>query len=145
MLSVTYLTDEDRFFAHLSCLLVPEMRYNPALSFIKTTRLMRLKMTLGTKMEKYHGVRCPSCRETIPVPARIADKQALLNQDANTASGETHFPTLNLRCRVCQKENFYKISDVQEVEDITDRSAARKGPAPHRLPPQGRMYKTANE
>jgi len=107
--------------------------------------LMRLKMTLGTKMEKYHGVRCHSCGETIPVPARIADKQALLNQDANTASGETHFPTLNLRCRVCQKENFYKISDVQEVEEITDRSAIRKGPAPHRLPPQGKMYKTANE
>jgi hypothetical protein len=106
---------------------------------------MRLKMTLGTKMEKYHGVRCHSCGETIPVPARIANKQSLLSQDANTTSGETHFPTLNLRCRVCQKENFYKISDVQEVEDITDRSAIRKGPAPHRLPPQGKMYKTANE
>jgi len=102
-------------------------------------------MTLGTKMEKYHGVRCHSCGETIPVPARIANKQALLNQGAKTTSGETHFPTLNLRCRVCQKENFYKISDVQEVEDITDRSAIRKGPAPHRLPPQGRMYRTANE
>ena len=137
--------DEGRFFANLSCLLVLELRYNRPLSFSKTIRLMRLKMTLGTKMEKYHGVRCHSCGETIPVPARIANKQALLNQDANTVSGETHFPTLNLRCRVCQKENFYKISDVQEVEDITDRSAIRKGPAPHRLPPQGKMYKTANE
>jgi len=137
--------NEGRFFANLSCLLVLEMRYNRRLSFSKTIRLMRLKMTLGTKTEKYHGVRCHSCGETIPVPARIANKQALLNQDANTASGETHFPTLNLRCRVCQKENFYKISDVQEVEDITDRSATRKGPAPHRLPPQGRLYKTANE
>jgi hypothetical protein len=106
---------------------------------------MRLKMTLGTEMEKYHGVRCHSCGETIPVPARIANKQASLKQDANTASGEPHFPTLNLRCRVCQKENFYKISDVLEVEDITDRSAIRKGPAPHRLPPQGKMYKTASE
>jgi hypothetical protein len=102
-------------------------------------------MTLGTKMEKDHGVRCHSCGETIPVPARIANKQALLKQEANTVSGEPHFPTLNLRCRVCQKENFYKISDVLEVEDITDRSAIRKGPAPHRLPPQGKMYKTASE
>jgi hypothetical protein len=106
---------------------------------------MRLKMTLGTRMEEYHGVRCHSCGETIPVPARIANKQASLKQDANTVSGEPHFPTLNLRCRVCQKENFYKISDVLEVEDVTDRSAIRKGPAPHRLPPQGKMYKTANE
>ena len=102
-------------------------------------------MTLGTKMEKYHGVRCHSCGETIPVPARIANKQALLKQDANNATEEAHFPTLNLRCRVCQKENFYKVSDVLEVEEITDRSAIQKGPAPHRLPPQGKMYKTANE
>lgn len=145
MLQGVYLVDEGGSFCDLSCLLALEMRYNRPLSFSKTIRLMRLKMTLGTKMEKYHGVRCHSCGETIPVPARIANKQALLNQDANTASGEAHFPTLNLRCRVCQKENFYKISDVQEVEDIADRSAARKGPAPHRLPPQGRMYKTANE
>jgi hypothetical protein len=133
-------------FANLSFLLMLKMRYNRPLSFGKTIRLMRLKMTLGTKMEKYHGVRCHSCGETIPVPARIANKQSLMKQDVNSASAEEpHFPTLNLRCRVCQKENFYKISDVLEVEDITDRSAARKGPAPHRLPPQGKMYKTANE
>ena len=57
--------DEGRFFANLSCLLVLELRYNRPLSFSKTIRLMRLKMTLGTKMEKYHGVRCHSCGETI--------------------------------------------------------------------------------
>ena len=33
-------------------------------------------MTLGTKMEKYHGVQCRSCGETIAVPSRIASKEA---------------------------------------------------------------------
>lgn len=99
-------------------------------------------MTLGTKMEKYHGVRCHCCGETIPVPARIANKQASLKLNPAGNSDEQNFPTLNLRCRVCQKENFYKISDVLEVEDIPDQSNGRKGP---RLRRQAKILKTAPE
>jgi hypothetical protein len=102
-------------------------------------------MTLGTKMEKYHGVRCYFCGETIPVPARVANKQASLKLDSAVNSDEQNFPSLNLRCRVCQKENFYKIADVQEVEDIPDQSKTRKGPSLHRLRPQARIQKTATE
>jgi hypothetical protein len=105
----------------------------------------RLKMTLGTKMEKYHGVRCHFCGETIPVPARVANKQASLKPDPAVNSDEQNFPSLNLRCRVCQKENFYKITDVVEVEDIPDQSNVRIGPSPHRLRSQARILKTATE
>ncbi len=102
-------------------------------------------MTLGTKMEKYHGVRCHFCGETIPVPARVASKHASLKLDSPADSEEHNFPSLNLRCRVCQKENFYKITDVLEVEDIPDRSKGRKGPSLHRTGPQARILKTATE
>ena len=99
-------------------------------------------MTLGTKREKYHGVRCHFCGETIPVPARIAHKQALLKLAPAGNPDEENFPTLNLRCRVCQKENFYKSSDVQEVGDLPDQSQGRKG---SRLRPQARIFRTATE
>ena len=102
-------------------------------------------MTLGTKMEKYHGVRCHFCGETITVPARVANKQASLKLDTAKNPDEQNFPSLNLRCRVCQKENFYKITDVVEVEDIPDQSEVRKGPSPRRLRPQARILKTATE
>jgi hypothetical protein len=105
----------------------------------------RLTMTLGTKMEKYHGVRCHFCGETIPVPARVANKQASLKLDSAANSDQQNFPSLNLRCRVCQKENFYKITDVVEVEDIPDRSKVGKGSSPHRLRSQARILKTATE
>jgi hypothetical protein len=102
-------------------------------------------MTLGTKMEKYHGVRCHFCGETIPVPARVANKQASLKLNPVVDSDEHNFPSLNLRCRVCQKENFYKITDVSEVEDIPDQSKSQKGPSLRRLGPQTRILKTATE
>jgi hypothetical protein len=102
-------------------------------------------MTLGTKMEKYHGVRCHFCGETIPVPARVANKQASLKLNPVVNSDEHNFPSLNLRCRVCQKENFYKITDVSEVEDVPDQSKSQKGPSLRRLGPQTRFLKTATE
>jgi hypothetical protein len=102
-------------------------------------------MTLGTKMEKYHGVRCHFCGETIPVPARVANKQASLKLNPVVNSDEHNFPSLNLRCRVCQKENFYKITDVSEVEDIPDQSKSQKGPSLRRLGPQTRFLKTATD
>jgi hypothetical protein len=90
-------------------------------------------------------VRCHFCGETIPVPARVANKQASLKLNPVVNSDEHNFPSLNLRCRVCQKENFYKITDVSEVEDIPDQSKSQKGPSLRRLGPQTRFLKTATE
>ena len=52
-------------------------------------------MTLGTKMEKYHGVQCRSCGETIAVPSRIANKQ--FSAEPSVAGTDETFPSLNLR------------------------------------------------
>lgn len=99
-------------------------------------------MTLGTKLEKYHGVQCRSCGETILVPARIANKELSPDPGAANAQNETSFPSLNLRCRVCEKENFYKMSDIREIEE-TAASSGRERPAFGRLRPQTKLSKTA--
>lgn len=100
-------------------------------------------MTLGTKMDKYHGVQCRSCGETIAVPSRIANKEiapGLISVDAGT---ELTFPTLNLRCRICQKENFYKMSDIREIDEDLSSFAVRDRPSLARLRPQAKLSKAA--
>lgn len=100
-------------------------------------------MTLATKMEKYHGVQCRSCGETIAVPARIANKEVVPERSASSDENEASFPSLNLRCRICEKENFYKMSDVREIEESPASSAVRERPAPSRLRPQAKLSKAA--
>jgi hypothetical protein len=100
-------------------------------------------MTLGAKMEKYHGVQCRSCGETIAVPSRIASKEARSEPSADSAGNEGNYPSLNLRCRVCEKENFYKLSDIREIEETPVSSMVRQRPSPTRLRPLGRLSKAA--
>jgi hypothetical protein len=100
-------------------------------------------MTLGTKMEKYHGVQCRSCGQTIAVPSRIANKKIALEPGAASAGNEGSFPSLNLRCRICEKENFYKMSDIREIEETPSVSTVRERPSPTRLRPQAKLYKAA--
>jgi hypothetical protein len=100
-------------------------------------------MTLGTKMEKYHGVQCRSCGETIAVPSRIAGKEAPAEPSASNAGNEGTYPSLNLRCRICEKENFYKMSDIKEIEETPISSTVRQRPSASRLRPQAKLSKTA--
>jgi hypothetical protein len=100
-------------------------------------------MTIGTKMEKYHGVQCRSCGETIAVPSRIANKEIPAEPSAAGAGNEARFPSLNLRCRICEKENFYKMSDIREIEETPSSSASRERPSSSRLRPQAKLSKTA--
>ncbi len=62
---------------------------------------------------KYHGVRCQFCGQPIRVSAQIAHKAATFQGRESTQDTETG--VLNLRCRVCEKENFYSIADVVEI------------------------------
>jgi hypothetical protein len=100
-------------------------------------------MTPGTKTEQYHGVQCRSCGETISVPARIASKGAMADPSDSGAADPARFPTLNLRCRICEKENFYKLSDIREIEETPSSPALRERPSPTRLRPQAKLSKAA--
>ena len=100
-------------------------------------------MTIGTKMEKYHGVQCRSCGETIAVPPRIANREIPAEASDSGAGNEAGFPSLNLRCRICEKENFYRMSDIREIEEVHSSAATRERPSPTRLRPQAKLSKAA--
>ena len=100
-------------------------------------------MTLGTKMEKYHGVQCRSCGETIAIPSRIANRGVSSEPGDSVVGNEAGFPSLNLRCRLCEKENFYRMSDIREIEETFSSAPVRERPSPTRLRPQAKLSKAA--
>ncbi len=59
-------------------------------------------------MESYRGVSCICCRQPIAVSAKVADIRDKVESD------DTHAPrTFIARCKLCDCENVYSISDVQ--------------------------------
>jgi len=78
-----------------------------------------------TSIPRYHGVRCQFCGQPIRVSTQIAHKAAAFQSKDSTQDTDTG--VLNLRCRICEKENFYSIADVVEI------AGSRKGKMEYRV------------
>jgi hypothetical protein len=96
------------------------------------------------KSQRYTGVFCHSCRQPIPVPQRMMDKASLLEIDDQLGHHEAPASILNLRCKACERENFYKISDVQEILGTPLSFAARARPSSTLLRSQNKLSRAAN-
>ncbi len=101
-------------------------------------------MTEATVERRYAGVRCFSCGEPIPVPARIAKKATPLDAEGSEASREINPAVFNLRCKVCEKENFYGPKDVMEMDGEPRLTRPRARAAGSLLRPSVKLARTAN-
>jgi hypothetical protein len=81
--------------------------YNVSSNPRQTGFELRCPVTQATVTQQYSGVYCRACGEPISLPARA--EKALTAQQAGTseAGGESQPVVFNLRCKACEKENFY--------------------------------------
>jgi len=57
--------------------------------------------------KSYHGVRCIRCRVPIPVSEKVASLQDGIESDESVSR------TFVARCKLCDCENIYPITDIQ--------------------------------
>jgi hypothetical protein len=70
-------------------------------------------MNQEVKKQRYRGVLCRSCRQPIPLPAIV--ESAGKRPESEYAREQTR-TAFCLRCRACEKELPYRISEVQDFD-----------------------------
>jgi hypothetical protein len=92
----------------------------------KSSWIKEAHVSVTTHQEKYSGVRCYSCGEAIPLPAKTVQKVHARAEKAEAGHVETPV-VFNLRCKACEKESFYGVQDIVQMEGTPriSRAAAR--------------------
>jgi hypothetical protein len=81
-------------------------------------------VSVETQKQQYSGVRCYSCGEAIPVPTKTVQKVNARAEKAD-AGIPTEAPIVfNLRCKACEKESFYGVKDMVQMEGTPRLSRA---------------------
>jgi hypothetical protein len=101
-------------------------------------------MTQVTVTQQYSGVYCRACGEPVSLPAR-AEKAIMARQaGAPEAAGESQPVVFNLRCKACEKENFYGAKDVASISGTPRLARPRARTTPSLLRPHLKLARTAN-
>jgi hypothetical protein len=93
---------------------------SPGTQFNKT---QRLNVSVETAQQKYSGVRCYSCGEAISLSAKTVQKVNARAEKADAGHLETPI-VFNLRCKACEKESFYGLKDIAQIEGTPRQSRA---------------------
>ena len=101
-------------------------------------------MTQAIATQQYSGVYCRACGEPISLPSRA--EKALAAQPAETSdpASEALPVVFNLRCKACEKENFYGAKDVANIHGTPRSARPRARNAASLLRPHLKLARTAN-
>lgn len=86
--------------------------------------------------QKYRGVRCVSCGQPIAVSPSIISREIAARGQGIDPAQDMSSSLFNSRCRACCKENFYKITEIVDIEGTPRMLGHRSGTsaAPLRYP-----------
>ncbi len=101
-------------------------------------------MVETTAKQRYAGVRCYSCGEAIPVPTRISKKAEISEGIDFEPVREINSSVFNLRCKVCEKENFYGPRDILEIEGTPRLTRLKARAIGSLLRPAMKLARSAN-
>jgi hypothetical protein len=73
-------------------------------------------MSQQAVQQSYRGVRCMSCRQPIPIPTFLIETDSRLRGLSSHQADEHSTRVFSLRCRACEREKPYRISDVTDFE-----------------------------
>jgi len=69
-----------------------------------------------TQNQKYRGVRCFSCGQPIAISPSLVNRENAARTAHPNLHAEALLSLFNLRCRACSKENFYRVSEIVDIE-----------------------------
>jgi hypothetical protein len=73
-------------------------------------------MNLEAVQQSYRGVRCLSCRQPIPLPAILIKMDSTLRGKGQDLVHEHPTRVFSLRCRACERERPYRVSDIMDFD-----------------------------
>jgi hypothetical protein len=101
-------------------------------------------VTQTTVTQQYSGVYCRACGEPISLPARVEKAIVARQGDASEPAVEVLPLVFNLRCKACEKENFYGAKDVVNINGVPRLARPRPRATPQLLRPHLKLARTAN-
>ena len=94
--------------------------------------------------QQYSGVYCRACGEPSSLPARAEKALLALQTEAPDSGAESQPVVFNLRCKACEKENFYGAKDVVKILGTPRAARPRARAAASLIRPEIKIARTAN-
>lgn len=74
------------------------------------------EMNQEAVQQSYRGVRCLSCRQPIPLPKILAERDSRARGQSAEHADEHCARVFSLRCRACEREKPYRTSDIMDFD-----------------------------
>jgi len=82
-------------------------------------------MSQKAVQQSYRGVRCLSCRQPIPLPSILIEIDSRLRGLNAENTDEPSTRAFSLRCRACEREKPYRMSDILDFEGAPKAHVSR--------------------